>query len=209
MICANCFHEPTLSQLQGSPDKCPQCGVRFDHHAKRPSPKYGRLLAPKVAYLLPLLIGLIAGYFVGREHIKYEIRTTMQHLMSGVMEDSNKSTVSSKRSKAPPIGSGGPINVVLNGTQRIVDAENRVYSLITVKFFNRSGAEVNGFRGDLVITDTENREILRAPVHNEDHVENGGEVRKYFKFMIDPSDAKLSLLDSLKGRIKLHFVQGD
>lgn len=35
MQCPNCHYEPTLSEMQQSPNDCVKCGVNYEEHARR------------------------------------------------------------------------------------------------------------------------------------------------------------------------------
>ena len=175
-----------------------------------------------------VIVSLVIGYFTGREHLKYEIRSTFttvteelkQGLSSAFGEGAStpsrpsKPTNKAEPSKPQPIGA----------TITAKDFRNRDYDAgiyeeeiaFTVRFDNRSGKDARAFEGRLTFLDLLDNEILGSRVAINDPVKAGATMDwegklDYNQFMDDHERLRNEALANLKTRFivtKILFVDG-
>jgi hypothetical protein len=115
------------------------------------------------------VVGLVFGYFTGREHLKYELRSALQSAqegiasafgghLNGVRSESKKNIPAPKVVKEPE-----PISVVLiKKSNRKGDFRNSV--ITTCTFNNLTSKDIRAFEGSLGYTDILDNNILTSRV---------------------------------------------
>lgn len=231
MPCPKCHYEPTLSELQSSPDKCPSCGV---YYAKVAAAKgadipaaaqsSGHASASKVSFsdwvnanpaVRPagaLILGLVIGYFAGREHVKYEIRTAIQDSFSGIstafsgLGNSQKPSTLKKPSPAK--------STSLLVSARLLDKAYREGEygrdslVMDLEFSNNSGSDVRAFDGVVTFTDLLGNEIMAANVAVNDPVNARGIIKwtgviDYNQFISRHKEFRYSELNNMRTSFNL------
>jgi hypothetical protein len=95
-ICPKCSYERQETDI--NPEwECPSCGVAYVKAQKKQSPSdkispkaSAKVIKPqinsnlKVQLLIVGFICLVLGYFAGREHLKYEVRSSMEGAFSSI-----------------------------------------------------------------------------------------------------------------------------
>lgn len=170
------------------------------------------------SYVAVGLVALIVGYFIGREHVKYEIRTAFQsaaqnfqkglaELLGGV----STSTTSQAPSPAPKPAEPAPFNVALvsktfhNADPSSGDFES--YINLSMSFANLTGKDIRAFDGVVTFTDLLDNEIMTSSLAINDPVKSGANLDwqgsiKYNQFM----DAHQALRAASKENLKISFV---
>lgn len=120
MKCPKCSYERT--PVDKTPDyECPKCGIIYNKYRppdssktalKKSIPSNDEENALKTkdknlsipAWVVPIFIGLVVGYFSGREHIKYELRQTLHSAAEGIIKSFDKTinATQEKQNKAKP-----------------------------------------------------------------------------------------------------------
>jgi hypothetical protein len=201
MQCPKCSYERKASD-GGPAGECPSCGVIYEKYrsasvAPPPRPTTSFAVHPDgsseirktqiPSWLIPAVLGLIVGYFAGREHLKYELRQTFQAAADGV-----KKTLSSaagvgptssesekKETPAPKPKEPSPFSVTLvkKGFQA-ADYSVDIKAAITfeVNFDNLTGKDIRAFDGSLTFTDLLDNTILSAKLAINDPVSSGSQL---------------------------------
>lgn len=167
MQCPKCKYEPTVSEIAASPDKCPSCGVYYAKVATRASASTeqsqdvklsdwarGR---PKTVLALAVLIAFVLGYFAGREHVKYEIRSTIQDAFSGfgrAFGGGEKPEPAPERKKSAPSVKAELVS------KKLAEGDYSSAIEISVIFTNVSGSDIRAFDGNMVFTDILGNKIM-------------------------------------------------
>ena len=200
MRCPKCSYErlPTDEAPEG---ECPRCGIIYAKY--RPpelsqrvvqssqtessrSPVGGGQRSVKVpAWVIPAVIALAAGYFAGREHVKYELRQTFQAAAEGMSKSigaafgtgapvERKPTLSVKPQESAPLAA-----TLLSKRFREDNYAAGVSDAITfdVDFNNLTGQEIRAFDGKVTFTDLLDNTILTAGVAINEVVPSGGSLR--------------------------------
>lgn len=198
--CPKCNY--TRTPADTGPDyECPRCGVIYakakleaatqdqstPHGEQATSPPTADTRVPvidaskrlKQLLALAFAAGLILGYFLGREHIKYELRSVFQDAAAGISKGLGAAfgTGSSKapeQRKQPPKGKQTfPITATLTKKGWYGGEYGRNAITFTVSFANAAGKDVRAFDGSLVFTDLLGNEILGAKLAVNDPVSSG------------------------------------
>jgi hypothetical protein len=125
---------------------------------------------------------LVAGYFIGREHVKYELRMAMQ----GAVEDLQHTLAGSPASLnvAPaPEPSAKPqskpdvimVQLVKKGfsPKNLDDGKFDEDITFTIGFTNKTGKNIRAFDGILEFTDLLGNSILESKVEINERIANG------------------------------------
>lgn len=181
MQCPKCNHEPTLAEMQASPDCCSACGVYYAKVAPRFSTneiaraevaikenvKFSDWLNsnPHMKVVGALLLGLIVGYFAGREHVKYEIKSAFQDSFKGLAGAFGIGAQPVE--KAPEVKlpeKPGPISAAFIRKDFKADGYGGDNIAVVLDFKNDSASEIRAFDGVLYFTDLLGNKILDSKV---------------------------------------------
>ncbi|QEY73222.1 hypothetical protein [Pseudomonas denitrificans (nom. rej.)] len=183
MQCAKCGHEPTLKETTESPDQCTACGVYFAKLQPRATaaapaspvepaapPAKAATAGTKIA--IALVAGLVIGYFAGREHMKYEIRSAFQDSfkgLAGIFSGKPDAPKSADR-PAKPESLPSPITVSLISKGFVKGEYGDDKITLDLLFANSTGADVRAFDGVVEFTDLLGNEILSSKIAINDPV---------------------------------------
>ncbi len=181
MKCPKCSYEPTMAEMQQNPDSCASCGVYYSKVAAkpatepRPSPVEKVTFSdwvnsnPSVKWVGALLLGLVIGYFAGREHVKYEIRSAMSQSLAGLgaifSGNSKAAATSPAPTSVPPAPKAAakesPVTATLvnKGFYEGKYGQDQITTDFT--FANGTDSDIRAFDGVVVITDLLGNEIIR------------------------------------------------
>jgi hypothetical protein len=139
-----------------------------------------------VGYVITGLVCLVIGYFVGREHLKYELRAAFQSAAKGVQEafggvksDASQPPKEKKEDKpvASPKPKESPIAVVLTKKGfNASDWQAGTYDdaiTFSVAFTNGTGMDIRAFDGVLTFTDLLDNQIIASTLAINDPVAAG------------------------------------
>jgi hypothetical protein len=138
-------------------------------------------------WIIPALLGLILGYFVGREHIKYEIRQTFQAAAEGVKRSVGAALSGSimssepdkKEAPSPKLKEPAPFSIALNKKSfQAADYRAGIQAAITfaLTFDNLTSKDIRAFEGVLTFTDLLDNTILSAKLAINDPVSSGSQL---------------------------------
>lgn len=179
MQCPKCNYEPTMAEMQSSPDQCPSCGVYYAKFgaALAASPARSRNVTfrdwassnPVTLLVICLCLGFAAGYFAGREHVKYEIRSALQGAMGGFAEAlaGGGARPQVKKAVIPAVVSARLVSLSLD------EGEYASTIRAAVAFTNTGKEGIRAFDGELVFSDILGNEILTASVVVTDPLKAG------------------------------------
>ncbi len=197
--CPKCGHESDEKQR----NECPACGIVYAKfvsnkpkapevnvippqaqavHPVKDTPEPRKITIP--AWLIPAIIGLIVGYFTGREHVKYELRQTFKAAAEGVRKSFGTALGgigSEKKAEPPPpkTQEPSPFSVVLNNKE-FQEADFGVgirdAIIFSVNFKNLTGKDIRAFDGKLIFTDLLDNIILSSGLAVNDPVSSGSQI---------------------------------
>lgn len=189
MKCPKCGHEPTLKEATESPDQCTACGVYF---AKlQPRETIASPAAPIAPPTLPgsragsgakiaiaLVAGLVIGYFAGREHMKYEIRSAFQDSFKGLAGIFSGKPDAPKPADRPakPVNLPSPITVSLISKGFVKGEYGDDKITLDLLFVNSTGSAVRAFDGVVEFTDLLGNEVLSSKIAINDPVAVGAKL---------------------------------
>jgi hypothetical protein len=147
----------------------------------------GEIMEPSgrkfIGYFAAILAGLVIGYFAGREHLKYEMRTAfqttaqeMQKNLASVFGGRNSSEEPKSTPKVPPPKpkEAPPLNVVLveKGFRDSNRREGVYQEAITfsVSFTNLTDKDIRAFDGVLSFNDLLDNNVLTSSLAINDPV---------------------------------------
>jgi hypothetical protein len=169
---------------------------------------------PTVRLAGTLVIGLLIGYFAGREHVKYEIKTAMSESLAslGAIFGGKSSAVESKAetqnlSKPKALSKPSPISATLMDKGFYEEKYGQNQITMDIGFLNGAGADVRAFDGVLIYTDLLGNEIIRINVAINEPVAKGATLNwsggiDYNQF----KDAHKKLRNESQENIKSTFV---
>lgn len=159
------------------------------------------------------------GALAGREHVKYEIRKTMQEAFTGVT-----SAIATSRPVVKPETSPEKIEptfsvALLEKGSVEKNLEKHVYEdlvTFTLQFQNLTGQNIRAFDGKVVFTDLLGNQVSNLRVEINDSVAVGGSMKwrgaiKFNQFQEAHKRLKAEPVDSLKVSFvpgKILFVDG-
>ena len=136
------------------------------------------------SFIISGLTGLIIGYFVGREHLKYEMhsafQSTAEKLKQNFFPSSSKPNfIATSNSVEPPVATNEPILISVRLLKKGFHAANPSVSdyqdaiTFSVLFSNLTDKNIRAFDGVLEFTDLLDNKIIGAKVAiNESVVAN-------------------------------------
>ncbi|KFB74490.1 MAG: hypothetical protein AW09_000201 [Candidatus Accumulibacter phosphatis] len=129
--------------------------------------RQNRLLLASVA------ASLVVGYFAGREHVKYELRSAFEDAAQGIRRLFTGDTPPKVDAPKPAAQREQPIvpSLVRKGFREGEYGRNAI--TFTVRFSNRTGKDIRAFDGNLVFTDLLGNEIHSAKLAINEPVTNG------------------------------------
>lgn len=230
MQCPKCNYEPTMAEMQRSSDQCPSCGVYYaklipSAAKSEPAPvvavdkvRFTDWLDsnPAARMLGVLAIGLVIGYFAGREHVKYEIKSAFVDAAASIgsaFTGSNplaglKGTTPEKPKAAAE--KPQPIRVRLAG-KSFVTRGYQDFMTMSLQFVNDTGRPVRAFDGEVVFTDLLDNEILTSNVSISDPIDPAatldwdGEI-KHNEFISRHENFRHAELQNMKANFRLKKV---
>lgn len=124
--------------------------------------------------LLSIAVSLAIGYFAGREHLKYELRTAFEGAAQGFRRALGGEAPPPPKASKPASKLEQPIAPLLK--QKGFDEGQYGQDTITLKidFSNRTGRDIRAFDGNLIFTDLLDNQILSAKVAINEFVPAGG-----------------------------------
>lgn len=218
MICPKCGYEPTLNEIGEHPGKCPACGVFYAKVAKpeasidvprnyAPSP--GRR-DPRIYVVVALFVGLIFGYFAGREHIKYEFRSALQSSFGGLSKAFGGNTApkpsESKPTAVPEVPKVVEVKLLDKGFRK---DEYQEFIEFGISISNLTGKPIRAFDGKIEFTDLLGNALLISNISINDPLAGNDTVRwdgqiKYNQFI----DAHTRFKNAEPQNIKVKFTVG-
>jgi hypothetical protein len=168
--------------------------------------------------ILACVVCLLLGYFVGREYIKYQMRTAMQDAVksmqtgiSSALAGADTRPAEKEKTKSPVTEQPITANLIKKSFSP-EDIHNRKFDAnvtITVNFENKTGKDIRAFDGVLVFTDLLGNRIIGSRVEINQRIVQGGFLNwegalKYNQFMSDHQ----RLRDEPKDNIKVAFNTG-
>lgn len=224
MQCPKCRYEPTMAESQRSPDECVKCGIVYAKFlAKVEAPAaaaVGKVTFadwlnsnPYAKWLIALGAGLVIGYFAGREHVKYELRSALSDSLSGLSaafggQKSKASKNSSPTaSPAPAPNKAAPVkgSLLLKSFYEGEYGQDQItFDLI---FKNDGVKDIRAFDGVLEFSDLLGNPILSSKIAINDAVKVGQSLPwsggiDYNQFM----DRHQRLKAEAQENIKMDFV---
>ena len=161
---------------------------------------------PSVRLFGVLVLGLLIGYFAGREHVKYELRSAMSESLAGLSaifggkaseSDSKPKLTSPSTFKALEKPSLITVKLVDKGVEDEKYGQSK--TTMALSFLNGSDADVRAFDGVLRFTDLLGNDIKLVNIAVNESVGKGKELSwhgsvKYNQFM--DSDQRLRNIEN-------------
>jgi hypothetical protein len=116
---------------------------------------------------------LLVGYFAGREHVKYEIRSVFEGAAEGISRRLNGGTPKPIAKSKVAAAKDQPIAAKLMRKGFYEGEYGRNAVTFTVEFVNRTGKPVRAFDGALTFTDLLGNEIYSAKLAINDPIAAG------------------------------------
>lgn len=165
----------------------------------------------KTKTVLACIACLIVGYFVGREHLKYQMRSAMQdavkEMQSGFASALGGNT-DQEESKAPETpAEDQPLTVeLLKKGFSPKDLDNSKFEedvTFTLNFANKTGKDIRAFDGVLEFTDLLGNRIIASKVEINERVAQGASLNwdgalEYNQFMNDHERLRSEPKENLK-----------
>lgn len=164
------------------------------------------------------LAGLIVGYFIGREHLKYEIRTSLQVAATEVQKNlqtsiskpvikQSASPLSPRQKETPPLTASLIEKGFHNSNPSARDYQDAV--TFSISFSNETGKEIRAFDGVLSFADLLDNDIIRAKLSINESIPSTGRLKwdgqlDYNQFM----DAHRRLRSEDQSNLKVRFFAG-
>ncbi|WAC45577.1 hypothetical protein OU997_05240 [Pseudomonas sp. SL4(2022)] len=129
---------------------------------------------PRMKIVGALLLGIAVGYFAGREHVKYEIKSAIQGSFSelaGAFSGANKSQQG--RSEVKVAVEPGPVSASFIRKSYRDDGSGQDSIDIVLDFTNTGPVDIRAFDGVLQFTDLLGNKILDSKVAVNDLVAAG------------------------------------
>lgn len=192
MKCPKCGYESTMTESLQSPDSCPSCGVYYSKVAARAAilepPSHAPRVSfadwvnsnPSVKWIGALILGLVVGYFAGREHVKYEIRSAMAESLAGLGSIFGGRSEASSAAPTKPVASEpkaapreSPITLRLVSKGFYEGKYGQDEITTAFEFANRTAADIRAFDGKIVVTDLLGNEIMQIGIAINELVKQG------------------------------------
>jgi hypothetical protein len=173
-----------------------------------------------VGYIMAGLVGLVIGYFAGREHLKYEMRSALQSAVGEIQKGfgprfgGNLSAPASERPKPPPASrpkEPGLLDIALTtkgfktSNPMAHDYEDDITFTLSIK--NVSDKEIRAFDGTLNFMDLLDNPIMSLSLAINDSVGSAATLvwkgaLKYNQFM----EQHQRLRSAEQANLKISFV---
>lgn len=193
MKCPKCSYEPTMAEMQQTPDCCPSCGVYYSKIAARETGAAIKAPAvkvtfsqwvnsnPAVKWIAALVVGLVVGYFAGREHVKYEIRSAMAESLAGLGSlfsgDADPKTDANKPKPSVPAPKvaqkDAPVTAQLLNKGFVEGKYGQSQITTDFIFTNQSPDDIRAFDGVIFVTDLLGNHIIRINIAVNELVTKG------------------------------------
>lgn len=224
MQCPKCRYEPTMAESQRSPDECVKCGVVYAKIlAKAEAPAaaaVGKVTFadwlnsnPYAKWVIALVAGLVIGYFAGREHVKYELRSALSDSLSGLSAvfGGKKAAASKEAPPTPPAAAAPKKAAPIKGALLLKSFYEGEYGqdqiTFNLVFKNDGGKDIRAFDGVLEFSDLLGNPILSSKIAINDAVKAGQSLPwsggiDYNQFM----DRHQRLKAEAQENVKMEFV---
>jgi hypothetical protein len=152
----------------------------------------------------------IGGYFVGREHVKYELREAMKEAAERIAQTSVPPRAANRDPAAPADTTRAELIAASLASKTFHQSDPRAGDFqdvieFSIVFENRSGKDIRAYDGDVTFTDLLDNKILSAKLAVNDPLKAGAKVTwsggiNYNQFMAehrnlraaDPANLKMS-----------------
>ena len=194
MECPKCGYV-RLPQDEAPDYECPKCGIVYakfasrlqepkpaviktDARPSRPSAKSdgaGVFIRQKQIFIAIAIGFFLAGYFVGREHLKYEMRSALENAAAGIKSAlSGAADKPTEQPRKPKVTKSFPVKATLlrKGVRSLDYGRSEI--TFAANFSNATGKEIRAFDGVLTFTDLLGNEILSAGLAVNDSLAAGG-----------------------------------
>jgi hypothetical protein len=139
-------------------------------------------MTSKVKIMLACVAALVIGYFVGREHLKYKMRTAMQdafnELQSGLSTalGGGKDTPTPKQVPETPTKQPLTVTLIKKGfiPKNIHHGKFDEELTFTLTFENKAGKDIRAFDGLLEFTDLLDNRIVVSKIEINERVGQDG-----------------------------------
>lgn len=173
----------------------------------------GGIVSSKAKIVIACLVCLVIGYFAGREHLKYEMRTAMQDavkaIQSGLSSMFDDASDSKPSEYKPPKAKteDQPLTVALLkkgfSPSDPYDGKYEEEITFTLQFANKTGKDIRAFDGVIEFTDLLGNSILASKVEINERVAQGSSLDwegalKYNQFMKDRKRLRSEPKENLK-----------
>jgi hypothetical protein len=156
-----------------------------------------------IFYLLGVFVlGLLLGYFAGREHIKYELRSAVKDAFGGLQDSFGSEATKQKTKKILQNQTSSPIKVTL--TKKGFHAEDFEKNItFSLSFLNQTGKNIRAFDGVLTFTDLLGNEIMSSKLEINEAVSlgeilNWDGVINYNQFMSEHKKLRSEKIENIK-----------
>lgn len=171
--------------------------------------------------LLACLGCLVLGYFIGREHIKYEMRSVMQDAAKAMQTSLSAAFGGTDQNKAPqkevaklPPAEQPLVASLLKKGFSPKDLDNNKFEediTMTVNFENKTGKNIRAFDGVLVFTDLLDNKILSSRIELNKRIAQGSSLSwdgalEYNQFMSSHQRLRSEPIENLKVSFQTHKV---
>ncbi len=129
---------------------------------------------PSVRLVGVLVIGLVIGYFAGREHVKYEIKSAISDGLSGFSTALTGRQDQKPEPKKLELPKSYPIKAELVSKGFYEGGYGQDAITLSIVFKNGTDKDVRAFDGVMIFTDLLDNEILRSNVAVNDLVAASG-----------------------------------
>ena len=150
---------------------------------------------------------LVVGYFIGREHIKYEMRSALQEMQTGLASvlGGGTSKPPVPEVKTPPEEQPIAANLLKKGfsPDDIHNGKFEEEITMTVSFDNKTGEAIRAFDGIIEFTDLLGNRIIGSRIEINEPIAQGGSLSwdgalEYNQFMNDHERLRSEPKENLK-----------
>lgn len=167
----------------------------------------------KTKTILACVACLIVGYFIGREHLKYQMRSAMQDVVkemqsgfASVLGDNTEQKSEENKTEKTHV-KDQPLTVeILKKGFSPKDLDNRKFEeevTFALNFINKTGKDIRAFDGVVEFTDLLGNRIIASRVEINERVVQGGSLNwdgalEYNQFMNDHERLRSEPIENLK-----------
>jgi predicted RNA-binding Zn-ribbon protein involved in translation (DUF1610 family) len=174
--------------------ECPRCGIVYakvlsrlqdtkpQEFTRKKSPTTDSLSGhglqnerrQKQVLVAAVITSFIVGYFAGREHLKYEMRSAIENATAGLRNAfGGGGNQPAAKPPTPKVTQASPITATLLRKRWLERDYGRSEITFAVTFANSTGKDVRAFDGLLIFTDLLGNEIHSAKLAINDPVQSG------------------------------------